>query len=108
MSVLSNLISSLASAGNTQAVTQLIGGHLNQQNNMTTSVKALIALATPSNASSIATQIGALPGVPSTITPLLGELATAKDQATVTTVGLQIEAALSANNGVFGNILTVL
>lgn len=108
MSTLSDLLTSLASATTSSGVTNLIGKHLVQQGNMQTSVKALVALATPENASQIAGQIAALPGVPPTVTPLLGELATAKDQATVTAVSLQIEAALSANNGVLGSVLQAL
>lgn len=107
-SVLQSLLTSIVSSVNPTTAANLIGQHLQQQNNVQTSIRALIALATPANAASIATQIASLPGTPTTVTALLGELASAKDQATITAIGLQIEASLNANNGVFGSILASL
>jgi hypothetical protein len=65
-------------------------------------------LANPSNAVTIATQIGALPNLPATVLPLLTELEEAKDQPTITAVGLQIEAAASANNNMLLGFLPAL
>lgn len=108
MSTLTDLLSAISSATSNTGVANLIGQHINQQNNTLTSIKALLAMTTPANASSIASQIAALPNVPATVTPLLQELATAKDQATVTTITLQIEAALNSNSGVLGSVLSAL
>lgn len=105
---LDTLLTSLASSTSGTQAANLIGNHMTQQNNMQTSVKALLSLATPANASSIATQIAAIPGVPSTVSVLLQELSAATSQAQVTTIALQIEAALSANTNSLGNILSVL
>lgn len=106
--VLTTLLSGIASSANPTAAANLIGQHLQNTNNMQTSVKALIALASPANATQIAQQIAALPGVPSTVTTLLTELSQAKDQPTITAIGLQIEAALNANSNVLGNVLAAL
>lgn len=105
---LDTLLTSLASSTSGTQAANLIGNHMTQQNNMQTSVKALLALATPANASSIATQIAAIPGVPATVSVLLQELSGAASQAQVTTIGLQIEAALSASTNSLGNILSAL
>jgi hypothetical protein len=107
-SILSTLLTSIANSTNPTQAANVIGNHMTQQNNMTTSVKALISLATPENAAQTATSIAAIPGVPSTITVLLEELGTAKDQATINAVGLQIEAALSANTSSLASILASL
>lgn len=108
VSAISSLLQAIGSATSSTGVANVIGKHLQQQNAMQTSVKALIALATPENATQIATQIAALPGVPSTITVLLTELSQAHDQPTITAIGLQIEASLSANSGALGGILSAL
>ena len=108
MSTLTDLLTAITSATSTSGAANVIGKLLQQSNNMQTSVKALIALANPENATQIATQIAALPGVPSTITVLLTELSQAKDQATITAIGLQIEASLSASSNVLGSILGAL
>jgi hypothetical protein len=107
-SAISNLLSAIASASSNSGVANAIGSHMQQQNNTATSIRALLALATPANASNIATQIAALPGVPSTVSPLLQELASAKDQPTITTIELQIEATLSSNSNALGGILAAL
>lgn len=107
ISGLSGLLSSIASATSNSGVANAIGQHMIQQNNVATSIKALIALATPANASTIATQIAAL-GPPATVSPLLTELAAAKDQQTITAIGLAIVSALSANSNTLGSILSVL
>lgn len=108
MSVLSNLIASITSANGNTAVANIIGNHLVSSGNTSSSIKALLTLVTPANAASIAQQIAALPHVPATVSPLLTELAAAKDQATITAITLQIESALSASSSALGNILSSL
>lgn len=107
-SIVQTLLSSIASAASNTQVANVIGQHLQSQANTKTSIQALVGLATPANAQQIAGQIAALPGVPATVTPLLNELSQARDQNTITAIGLQIEAALNANSGVLGSILSAL
>lgn len=104
--ILQSVLSSVGNLANNPATVQALGSSMVQQSQTQTSIKSLIALATPLNAASISTQIAALPNLPPTVTPLLMELAEAKDQATITAIGLQIEASLNANTGLLGGLLS--
>lgn len=106
--ILTALESAISSSTSNTGVANVIGQHLTQQNNTATSIKSLLALATPQNASSIASQIAELPGVPATVTPLLQELASATTAQQITTVGLEILSALSASTGELGSFLSSL
>ena len=111
MSTLTNietLLSSISTATSNSGVANVIGSHLTSSANTTSSIHSLLLMVNPGNAAQIASQIAALPGVPETVTPLLEELATAKDQATITTVTLAIEGALNSSTGSLGSILSAL
>lgn len=108
MSTLTDLLTAITNSTTSSGAANAIGLHLQQQNNMETSVKALVSIASPANVQQVAAQIAAVQGVPTTITPLLTELSQSTTQQEVTAIGLQIEAALQANSSSLGNVLTTL